>query len=140
MPTALTPYISRISAALIALAVTWLAAKGINLDAETQSNLKDLIETAIFVVVYAVSHRTIDKKANPGDTASSHLAKVAKQEVRAMKVAEARWEQSTKLATAHALDVPQPFADFGTPDPLETTEAPSAIPDLSKLPASEKGR
>lgn len=71
---ALRPYISRPVAVLIAFLVTWLGSKGINLDPETQSHIQGLLETAVFLIIYAVSHRTLDKKVNPGDSASSHLA------------------------------------------------------------------
>jgi uncharacterized membrane protein (DUF441 family) len=82
---ALRPFVSRIAAALVALLITWLAAKGINLDQDTQSNLKLLVETTIYIVVYAISHRLVDKQINPGDAAGSHLAMAEKAESTALK-------------------------------------------------------
>jgi uncharacterized membrane protein (DUF441 family) len=85
MMDALRPFFSRIAAALVALAVTWLAAKGIDLDQDTQSNLRQLVETTIYVIVYAISHRAIDKRVNPGDAAGSHLAVAEKHESAVLK-------------------------------------------------------
>jgi uncharacterized membrane protein (DUF441 family) len=82
---ALRPFFSRIAAALVALLITWLTAKGINLDQDTQSNLRQLIETTIYIIVYAISHRVIDKRVNPGDAAGSHLAVSEKQESAVLK-------------------------------------------------------
>jgi uncharacterized membrane protein (DUF441 family) len=82
---ALRPFFSRIAAALVAFVVTWLTAKGIDLDQDAQSNLRQLIETTIYIIVYAISHRVIDKRVNPGDAASSHLATSEKAETAVLK-------------------------------------------------------
>lgn len=84
----LQPYVSRFVAAFVAFFVTWLAAKGINLDAESQIQLKALLETTIFTIIYAITHRSIDKVVNPGDAASSHLAKSEKGEAEQLKQVE----------------------------------------------------
>jgi hypothetical protein len=85
MPDALRPYFSRIAASLIALVVTWLAARGVTLVDSTQTELRTLVETTLYLIVYAISHRTIDKSTNPPDSASSHLAVEGKLRVDRIK-------------------------------------------------------
>lgn len=82
------PYFSRALAAVFASLVVYLANKGINLDAESQKNLLQFIDMAIWGVAYSLTHRSADKKINPGDAASSHLAEREHEEVKAMKSAE----------------------------------------------------
>lgn len=74
----LMPLISRLAAALVGSIAAWLAGKyGIVLDEETTTSLVAGM-VGIFGIVYAVVHRLIDRKLNPGDAAASSIAKAEK--------------------------------------------------------------
>lgn len=77
MLNVLRPVLARVAAALIGAAAAWLAAKGVELDAETQAQLIEGIVglmLAVFGVVYAVAHKMINARLNPADTATPALA------------------------------------------------------------------
>lgn len=74
---ALTPYISRIIAAIVGWALLQLGARyGIIVSSETQAQIVEVISNAVlgFTLIYVGSHKTLDKWFNPGDAASSHIA------------------------------------------------------------------
>lgn len=80
MIDSLRPFLSRIIAGWIAAVVAFMNAKyGITLDGDTQTAIMTLF-FAIASSVYAIVHRVIDKKLNPGDAASSHYASQEKEE------------------------------------------------------------
>ena len=87
----LRPFLSRIIASLVTVLITWLLSKGIDLGADAQGHLTEA-GTALaiggFTLIYGLIHRSIDKKVNPGDAASSHLAAVEKDQSAAIKSAE----------------------------------------------------
>jgi hypothetical protein len=67
----LRPFLSRIVATVLGGAFGWLTTKtGIEVDPATQAS----IAGAVVVGVYGVAHKLIDKKVNPADSASKHLA------------------------------------------------------------------
>lgn len=81
--------LSRIIAAWLAGFFGWLAIKfGIDVGAEAQQSLVQGIVGIIiplFVTLYAVFHKTISRWTNPGDAASSHLAKKESAETAVLK-------------------------------------------------------
>lgn len=121
MLDALRPFISRYAAILVAYVGGWLTVKyGVDLPPELRDVLKDTLSAvALFMVTYVTTHRLVDKKVNPADTASEHLAVEGKAEARAAKVAERTADRA---------------AHFGAVDPME-----EPIPGLAKIPAPEKG-
>jgi hypothetical protein len=88
----LRPFLSRILAPLISAVFTWLAVHyGINFADDTREQVIEALVVVIIPlaqIVNGVAHRVIDKKINPADTASTHLAQEGKAEVAAIKVAE----------------------------------------------------
>lgn len=88
----LRPFLSRVIAALVSTLATWLLVHyGIDLDDATRHQLVDAIVGIIiptFTVAYALAHKTLDKKLNPADSASKHLAVEGKAESTAIKTAE----------------------------------------------------
>jgi hypothetical protein len=72
------PMLSRVIGAWVAALAVWLSAKaGFVLDDNAQEQIIAggvAVALAVFQTVYALAHRTIDKRVNPGDAASSHLA------------------------------------------------------------------
>lgn len=72
----LRPFLSRVIGALVAAFAAWLAAKGFDFDKDTQQQMVENLVGIIlplFGVIWAVVHKLIDKKVNPGDAASSQL-------------------------------------------------------------------
>lgn len=72
--TAILPFIGR----MLALGIAWLVMHfGIPMTTDDQAKLAEAILNivTVFVGIYAVGHKSIDKFFNPGDTASSTLAK-----------------------------------------------------------------
>lgn len=71
-------FIARIIAAWIAGLAGWLMVKfGIGISAEDQANFTTHlvgIVIPVMTTLYAVAHKLLSKKTNPGDAASSHLA------------------------------------------------------------------
>lgn len=76
---ALRPFLSRLLSPVIsALAGYLLVHYGINFDKETQAQINEQLITWIIplvLAIYGLVHRLFDKRFNPGDAASSHLAK-----------------------------------------------------------------
>ena len=84
----LRPFLSRVIAGLVASGAAYLQTKyGIVLDPDTKANLV-VGALATFSVLYPIGHRLIDKKINPGDAASKHMAVVEKGQVEAAKQIE----------------------------------------------------
>jgi uncharacterized protein YcbK (DUF882 family) len=82
MIDSLRPFLSRVLAPVITAFVMWLLHLGIDLGPDASAHLTEyatVIAIALFSVLNGVIHRLIDKKVNPGDTASSHLAVEAKE-------------------------------------------------------------
>lgn len=78
MQNLLTSFAARILGAWIAALASWLLVKyGVTVDVEAQQQLTEhLVGVVIptFLTLYAVAHRLVSKKTNPGDAASTHLA------------------------------------------------------------------
>lgn len=84
----LRPYISRVIASLVTALITWLLSKGIDLGADAAGHLTEAGTTLAiggFMLIYSIIHRSLDKKLNPGDAASSHLAKAEAVESKDLK-------------------------------------------------------
>lgn len=89
MLDSLRPYIARILAAAIAAGIGALATKlGIDATSVDQTALATSVGSFLTLVIYAVVHKLIDKKVNPADSASTHLAVQGKATVSAMKAVE----------------------------------------------------
>lgn len=81
--TFLRPIIARLAAALIASLVAWLAAQGIDVPAETQTQLIEGtvgLMLLVFGVVYALVHKLVNRKVNPADAAAPVLAKAGQRQ------------------------------------------------------------
>jgi UDP-N-acetylmuramyl pentapeptide phosphotransferase/UDP-N-acetylglucosamine-1-phosphate transferase len=77
MPAFLRPFISGIVGSIVAGAVAWLAARGINLDQDSQAKLVEWLVGFIlplFGTIFSITHKTVAKYTNPGDAATSQLA------------------------------------------------------------------
>ncbi|HXG69473.1 MAG TPA: hypothetical protein VNJ04_02550 [Gemmatimonadaceae bacterium] len=89
MLDALRPFFSRLIAPAITALLAILATKfGIDFGADAAQHLTayaTVIAFAVFTAVNGVFHRVIDKKVNPGDAASSHLAGAEKTESKQLK-------------------------------------------------------
>jgi len=89
----LRPIISRVIGAWVGGLAIWLSAKyGVVLDENTQLQIIAGAVALLYAIgqtVNAVVHRTLDKKLNPGDAASNHLADVEAKEVHVLKAKEA---------------------------------------------------
>lgn len=85
----LRPIVSRIIGSLVAAVALYLSSKlGIVLDDNAQEQIIAggvAVALALFQIVYAIAHRVIDKRVNPGDAASSHLAVAEKSETATLK-------------------------------------------------------
>jgi hypothetical protein len=79
--TTLAPYLPRIIAAAIAAFAGTSAAHGIEIDPEQQEALGNFFT----LVIYAVAHKLISRKANPADAATTTLAVAGKSEQKARK-------------------------------------------------------
>lgn len=88
----LRPFLSRLLSPFVAAFAGYLAIHfGVNLDTDNQVVLvKALVEWIIplMVAVNALVHRALDKWLNPGDAASSHVAKQEAAQASALKTAE----------------------------------------------------
>ena len=74
---ALRPFLSRLLATPIAALVAWLAAKGMEVDEQTAEAFRTtalFLLMGVFQLVYSLVHRTVDKKVNPGDAATTSRA------------------------------------------------------------------
>lgn len=79
MIDSLRPFLSRLIAPFVAAGTGWLFHRtGIVVDDAT-------VTSAIVLGAYGIAHKVLDKKLNPGDTASSHLAVESKAEAYALK-------------------------------------------------------
>lgn len=79
----LRPFVSRVAAAGVGVGLGWVATKtGVTVNTP---EIAGQLTTFITLAGYAVAHRVIDKKVNPGDAASSHLAVAESQQVDALK-------------------------------------------------------
>lgn len=82
-------FAARLIGGLVASATAWLAVRyGLEVNADDQAKLvTDIVATlmTIYSVVYPLVHRTVSKKTNPGDAASSHLAGVEARETARLK-------------------------------------------------------
>jgi len=80
----LRPVIGRMAGAIVVALVAWLIGKwGINVDQGTQAQLTDGIAAFMllaFGVVYALVHKAVSAKVNPGDAATPRLAERSKIE------------------------------------------------------------
>lgn len=92
---ALRPFLSRLISPLISTFATWLSVRwAIELDAASQQQITAAVLVIAITVgnyvgqtVNNVVHRLIDKRLNPGDAASSHLAEKEKRETVQLKAA-----------------------------------------------------
>ena len=85
----LRPYLSRILSAALAAGIGALVTKlGIDTTSVDQAQLAGALGTFLSLVIYALGHKAIDKKVNPADTASKHLAVAGKIEAEQMKSPE----------------------------------------------------
>ena len=86
----LRPFLSRWIGSLVGVGAAWLVAKyGFNVNQQTQHDIAEVLVLLITTLVVRDStHRAIDKKVNPGDAASMHLAVVEKAESAAIKADE----------------------------------------------------
>lgn len=76
------PYVSRVIGAGVGAVAGSLAGKlGISVDPVTQAS----IAGAITIGVYGVIHKVLDKKVNPADSASTHLAVQSQADVAVLK-------------------------------------------------------
>ena len=82
MIDSLRPFLSRIIAPLVTALLTYLAVHfGLNFGEDAAGHITETAVIAVIAgmqIVYGLVHRVVDKKVNPGDTASSHLAVEAK--------------------------------------------------------------
>lgn len=82
MPSWLRVIAGRIIGALAAGFVGWILAKlGIELAPEDRNAVADSVVAAgmtIVLIAYSLVHKIVDRKVNPGDTASGRLAEMAK--------------------------------------------------------------
>lgn len=89
MLDALRPFISRMVAPAITALLAILATKfGLDFGADAAQHLTayaTVITFAIFTAFNGVFHRMIDKKVNPRDAASSHIAAEGPAESQALK-------------------------------------------------------
>ena len=72
---ALRPYLARLISAAVAAGLAAIATKmGIDATSSDQVALAGSLGTFLTLVIYSVLHKLLDKKINPADAASSHLA------------------------------------------------------------------
>ena len=77
MINALRPYFSRLIAPLVAALLLYLGTKGINLPEDAAGHLTEvgaIALVAVFQIISAIVHRTVDKKVNPADAAGANEA------------------------------------------------------------------
>jgi hypothetical protein len=58
---------------------------GIDIDSAHATELATSLGTFLALAVFGIVHRLLDKKLNPGDAASSHMAVVEKEQTAAIK-------------------------------------------------------
>lgn len=78
MTTILRVLLGRLIGAAVAGLATFLMSKwGIMLDPDTQAQVTEqgvIFLMVIFTAIYSIVHKVVNKKLNPGDTASATLA------------------------------------------------------------------
>lgn len=85
IPDSLRPFLSRIIAGLVGTLAAYLETKfQIIVNPDTKAALVSGA-LGVFSIIYPITHRLLDKKINPGDAASSHLAVAEKVQVAEMK-------------------------------------------------------
>lgn len=76
--------LGRVIAAWIAGLATFLMTKyGVLIDAEQQKHLVEYtvgLILPLFITIYSILHKVLNKKLNPGDAASVHIAEQEKTE------------------------------------------------------------
>lgn len=86
------PMLSRVIGAWVAALAVWLTAKfGVAVDDSQQEQVIAgalAVTFALGQTVYAIVHRLVDKRVNPGDAASGHLATVEAKETAKLKADE----------------------------------------------------
>lgn len=91
MLNTLRPFISRLIAPFVTMGLAWLALHGFDFGADASGHVTEYAVVAIVGLMQFVNgavHKTIDKKVNPGDAASAHLAGAEKVEAQVIKTAE----------------------------------------------------
>lgn len=86
----LRPFIAKFIAPFIGLAITYLNKRyGMEFnDNDAAQAIASLVDLVVFSIATGVSAVTINKKVNPGNAASSHLAAVEKTEAAVAKFNE----------------------------------------------------
>jgi hypothetical protein len=90
MPSFLRPFLSGIVGSVVAGLIAWLAARGINLDQDSQAKLVKMLVGFIlplFGGVFSIVHKVVAKYTNPGDAATSQLAEEHVHENEQLKAA-----------------------------------------------------
>lgn len=89
MLTFLRPILARLLAAWIAAGCGWLLLRfGLTIDADTQTHFVEALIGVIlplFLSLYAVAHKLLNQRLNPGDTASAPLAEKSQAEAARLK-------------------------------------------------------
>jgi hypothetical protein len=122
IPTFLRPFLAAILAPILLSLAGQAAAHGITItDAQVHEAVDYLVTWVIPIMagLSVVIRRVIDKWANPGNAASSHVAAVEKE----LSVDLKRSEKSAKIDA------------IVNTDPLAEAE----VPPLAKIPAKERG-
>lgn len=91
--SALRPFLARLIASAVAGIAAWLAARWtIELDSDSQQQITAAVVVLAMAVAqwvgttaYGVVHRVLNKRLNPGDAASSHLATAEAKETAQLK-------------------------------------------------------
>jgi hypothetical protein len=88
------PFIAKFIAPIIGFCVTFLNKKyGIEFsDAETGQLIASLVDLVVFAVSTGISAVAINKKVNPGNAASSHLAAAEKVQSEQIKQSTSEYE------------------------------------------------
>jgi hypothetical protein len=82
----LRPFLSRVIAAGLAAGIGFIATKlGIDIDSAHATELATSVGTFLALAVFGIAHKLLDKKLNPGDAASKHMAVVEKEQTAALK-------------------------------------------------------
>lgn len=85
----LRPILSRLIGAWVGALAIWLSTRyGVVLDESQQAQIIGGAVAVLYGIgqtMYAISHRLTDKRVNPGDAASSHLAAVEAVEAARLK-------------------------------------------------------
>jgi 20S proteasome alpha/beta subunit len=83
MIDALRPFVSRLIAPFITALLAWAALHGFDFGSDAAGHITEyavVILVAGMQIVNGLIHKSIDKKVNPADAASSQIAAVAKAE------------------------------------------------------------